>query len=471
MNCLNCNATINKSGKFCGDCGFDLSTHAPSNQTEPLPPLPYEQPVDDTCKKESKSALKLKGRFAIYLVTALVVLGLAGFSLNMQFSNSEDSTANLLSLGEGYLLVQDYEQALAQFLQVIELNPTHPKGYEGAAHALVGLGRISDALDILRDGISLTDDDALIVLMRQIIAAEREREDLEAQRAREAVKTPDQDAADQLPHPDAYEYSDFEGVRIGYVTPDWSFAIAEKFSISNHTVGWVEVPGTNISDVVVRNPECTTNMYYLWRNFYREADFFGVYYIDFRADLGPTREYLGVNTTIYGQAFADDPENESFFGFFNVQFSNLHKFRDPEFMRNHPYIFFSLPEDNLAFEIIAVFYGNVHNPEFSYNNNHADPNDFIRVLENEVLPRSLFHFDTQFDPSDRFLTLSTAIYNTSDGVSLLDDIHISYRYAVMARLVDPREPLREYAAFTINENRIIDPVGRWPRVIQRSPAG
>lgn len=245
---------------------------------------------------------------------------------------------------------------------------------------------------------------------------------------------------------------------IGSITPDFLYEISDRHSINDHTVAWLDVPGTNISDVVVRNPECRDNLYYLRRNFYREYYFNGIFYIDFRADLGPTREYLGINTTIYGHAMTDDPEAEAF----DIMFGNLHRFRDPEFMREHPYIFFSLPEDNLAFEIVAVFYGNSSNPAFSYNNNHPDPNDFLTVLNEEVLPRSLFHFDVEpFTVDDRFLTLSTCIYSPTGGVTLLHHSITQYRYAIIARLVDPHRPISEYVNFTFNEDRVVDPDGLW----------
>ena len=248
---------------------------------------------------------------------------------------------------------------------------------------------------------------------------------------------------------------DPEVITVESITPDFAFEIAAKYEINDHTVGWVEVPGTNISGVVVQDPVNQHNFYYLRRNYRREPYFDGVFYIDFRATLGPTREYLGVNTTIYGHAMADDPTVQAF----NIKFGNLHLFRDPEFMRYHPYIFFSMPEDNLVFEIMAVFYGNVANPRFSYNNNPADPEDFIYVIHDTVLPRSLFNFDVEFDANDRFLTLSTCIYNVGDDVRLLGYRYTYYRFAIMARLLDPDTPLREYASFTINEDRVIDQDG------------
>ena len=251
---------------------------------------------------------------------------------------------------------------------------------------------------------------------------------------------------------------DPDTLRVRDIAPDFSAEIAVMYEINDHTVGWIEVPGTNISDVVVRNPECRDNLYYLRRNIHREFYFDGIYYIDFRADIGPTREYFGVNTTIYGHAMTDDPDEAAF----NIMFGQLHNFRDEEFARYHPYILFGTDEETMVFEIFAIFYGNVYNPAFSYNNNPADPADFIYVIENAVLPRSLFFFDDiEFDETDRFLTLSTCIYNPSCGTQLLHHRYTFYRFGIMARLVDPDAPLREYSNITINENRIVDPDGRW----------
>jgi len=114
-----------------------------------------------------------------YVVTGLVVLGVIGFTSAMQLGNDETSHQDLLSSGEHYLHELDYEQALAFFLQVMKLNPTHPMGYDGAARALVGLGRHSDAIDTLRDGIEMTGDDVLTLLIREIIQTVREQEDAE----------------------------------------------------------------------------------------------------------------------------------------------------------------------------------------------------------------------------------------------------------------------------------------------------
>jgi tetratricopeptide (TPR) repeat protein len=68
------------------------------------------------------------------------------------------TVTELLDLGEKYLLELNYEQALVQFLRVIEVEPMNPRGYIGAARAYVGLEQPDSAIAILRQGLELTED-------------------------------------------------------------------------------------------------------------------------------------------------------------------------------------------------------------------------------------------------------------------------------------------------------------------------
>ena len=72
------------------------------------------------------------------------------------------TVAQLLDLGEKYLLDLDYEQALVQFLEVIEIEPMNPRGYTGAADAYIGLDRLDDAIAILKKGLEVIGSDQSI---------------------------------------------------------------------------------------------------------------------------------------------------------------------------------------------------------------------------------------------------------------------------------------------------------------------
>jgi len=82
------------------------------------------------------------------------------------------TAAELIGLGEKYLLEMDYEQALVQFLMVIELEPMNSRGYTGAAEAYVGMGNLESAESILREGAAkLPDDVDIQTALAQVLEA------------------------------------------------------------------------------------------------------------------------------------------------------------------------------------------------------------------------------------------------------------------------------------------------------------
>jgi tetratricopeptide (TPR) repeat protein len=81
------------------------------------------------------------------------------------------TAAELLNLGEKYLLELDYEQALVQFLAVIEIEPMNPRGYTGAAEAYVGLGRVEAAVAVLEQGLEVIEDETIQAKLTELTKA------------------------------------------------------------------------------------------------------------------------------------------------------------------------------------------------------------------------------------------------------------------------------------------------------------
>ena len=92
----------------------------------------------------------VKTRIAAFV---LVVAITAAVSAGCGMPAVPATAADCLALGEKYLLELDYEQALVQFLNAIDIDPMNPRGYTGAAEAYVGLGRINRAIRILQQGL------------------------------------------------------------------------------------------------------------------------------------------------------------------------------------------------------------------------------------------------------------------------------------------------------------------------------
>jgi hypothetical protein len=102
-------------------------------------------------------------------IISLALVALIALSVLAACSNAEKplTAAELLSLGEKFLLDLDYEQAVVHFLRVIEIEPRNPRGYTGAAEAYIGLGEPQRAADILQQGLAAVDpEDAALIQER-----------------------------------------------------------------------------------------------------------------------------------------------------------------------------------------------------------------------------------------------------------------------------------------------------------------
>ena len=96
-----------------------------------------------------------KKKLAAGITAAMVALAIA-IVLIFTMNNRPMTAADMLSLGERYLLEMQFEQAIVQFLAVIEIEPMNVRAYLGAAEAFVGLGQMENAANILRQGLERT---------------------------------------------------------------------------------------------------------------------------------------------------------------------------------------------------------------------------------------------------------------------------------------------------------------------------
>jgi len=92
----------------------------------------------------------VKKMLSLFLCTLLVLTLAAACAKPTQMPLT---SAELMYLGEKYLLEMDYEQAVIYFTQLIELEPMNPRGYAGAANAYIGLNDLAGAEEILNEGV------------------------------------------------------------------------------------------------------------------------------------------------------------------------------------------------------------------------------------------------------------------------------------------------------------------------------
>ena len=104
-------------------------------------------------KTQTKNLIIIAAVAAITIITTIAAILI--FSGGNEIAESPQT---LLDLGEQYLLELDYEQALVQFLRVIEIEPMNARAYIGAAESYIGLGDTDNAIAILEQGYEQTSD-------------------------------------------------------------------------------------------------------------------------------------------------------------------------------------------------------------------------------------------------------------------------------------------------------------------------
>jgi sortase B len=227
-----------------------------------------------------------------------------------------------------------------------------------------------------------------------------------------------------------------KGPFAAFQLPRLTAQVKEKRGLNSDSIGWLQVPGTTVDDIVLWYPGDANEFYYR-RNFDKRESFNGSYFADFRCTFNGRAEGLAKNTVIYGHSMSDDPNDP------RKLFSPLKFFKDEEFAKKTPYIYFSTLEEDLVWEVFAVF-----NADDSIPYNLPQHPDFIAMVE-QCRKLSLFNYEVAVTKEDKLLTLSTCIYHRpSDGAFI--SYPNKYRYAVMAKLVTDKSTLKNEARLVKN---------------------
>lgn len=197
ITCVNCKIQYDENRRFCPRCGMinkspqttpiqqapTVPQPPPSSPYSASPPIqppsaqqaPYQYPVPSQQPQQLPSQPELppkkkrKGGFvAVIIVICIVIMGIAVGAL-MIFSNqgsqqesSPDKQALLeqqISLGEKYLLEENYEEAIVAFKTAIDIEPNNPELYIKLADTYIAAGRSKEALEALEDGYEKTGDE------------------------------------------------------------------------------------------------------------------------------------------------------------------------------------------------------------------------------------------------------------------------------------------------------------------------
>jgi tetratricopeptide (TPR) repeat protein len=124
------------------------------------PPASAAPPPSQKGEAEAHKRRRIPKPVLFAVAAAMVVIAAVfAFSVNGGKTETPLTAAQLLELGEKYLLELDYEQAIIYFEQLIEIEPRNARGYTGLAEAYIGLGDIDNAREALERGIDATGGD------------------------------------------------------------------------------------------------------------------------------------------------------------------------------------------------------------------------------------------------------------------------------------------------------------------------
>lgn len=221
------------------------------------------------------------------------------------------------------------------------------------------------------------------------------------------------------------------------------------------TIGWIYIDGTTVNDVVVKVNYNDDNKYYLRRNANGENDNDGCYYADWRCKTG-NRNSISKNTVVYGHnlgrsanGLIPDYQNHAN----GPKFAQLLKYQDEEFAKTHPYIYYSTIEEDMVWQVFAVFYTDI---KFDYIEPNPADATFNSLLK-KAQDLSFYNYDVEVSSNDKILTLSTCTYRMADDTKL--HYPNDYRYIVMAKLLPADAVLEDTVSLTVTKNAPVNPAG------------
>ena len=164
MTCKNCGSQIPENENICPKCGA-LSTAEDTN----ISAAGAERTVP--------RGFSPKRNIIIIIITAILLIGsgITAVALISSYSASSGVSEHL-QLAERYLSEQNYEQAVIEFLKVLEIEPMNVDAYLGLADAYIGLGQTDKAIEVLREGLEKTGDERISVKLDGLLENEQPEE-------------------------------------------------------------------------------------------------------------------------------------------------------------------------------------------------------------------------------------------------------------------------------------------------------
>lgn len=199
---------------------------------------------------------------------------------------------------------------------------------------------------------------------------------------------------------DQEQMKEFESIAIAIETSENNSTgkYTELYEQNKDFIGWIKIDDTEIDYPVMQSIDNPN--YYLTHNFNKEYSRFGVPYIQESCTL------FSDNIIIYGH----NMKNSS-------MFNGLTKYESKDFYNSHKYILFDTLDEEMTYEIIAVFKTVAYTEKgfkyYAFVEANSE-NDFIDYIE-QCKSLSLYDINETAEYGDKLITLSTCEYSRNNG--------------------------------------------------------
>lgn len=162
--------------------------------------------------------------------------------------------------------------------------------------------------------------------------------------------------------------------------------LAALQAINGDVVGWIVIPGTELSYPMVQGKN---NSYYLYRNWKREKSDGGSVFLEATS----SRDLTDFHTIVYGHRMRND-----------TMFGTLKYYKDEEFLREHPSVYLTVEGSVYRYDIFAVQEASVQGLVYRLDleTSHLEEEFIQFCIDNSVVDSGLVP-----GTEDRILTLST----------------------------------------------------------------
>lgn len=200
----------------------------------------------------------------------------------------------------------------------------------------------------------------------------------------------------------------WENIKVNY--PDVSFPegmnikFASLYAMNQDVVGWLTIPETNISTVLLQG---NVEDFYLYKDIHKQYSRYGSPYVDIKAEMG--KDGLSKNTIIYGHNTHD-----------GLMFHQLTNYMTVEGYKKAPVVTLETFYETTKWKIFAVMLTN-STPEadngFVFRYLYTDFNSESAFMSkiNEIYDRSMIHTGVDVLRGDKILTLYTCYQNIFSG--------------------------------------------------------